>query len=115
MVSIGSRTTASEELPVSRRVLAPAAILLVGMSACGSDALPARQVAASAEKALEQETGVRPDVTCPKELEAEVGATARCTLTAAGDPTEYGVTVTVMSIDGDTPDLQVEVDPEPSG
>jgi hypothetical protein len=100
---------------VSRRFLVPAALLLVGLTACGSDALPARQVAASAEKALERQTGFRPDVTCPKPLEAKVGAKARCTLTAAGDPTEYGVTVTVRSIDGDTPDLQVEVDSEPSG
>ena len=98
-----------------RRVLVPAALLLVGVSACGSDALPARQVAASAEKALERQTGVRPDVTCPKPLAAKVGATARCTLTPAGDPTTYGVTITVMSISGPTPNLQVEVDPEPKG
>jgi hypothetical protein len=89
-------------------------ILLAGVSACGSDALPARQVAASAEKALERQTGVRPDITCPKELAAKVGATARCTLTAAGDSTEYGVTITVTSIKGNTPNLQVEVDSEPS-
>jgi hypothetical protein len=95
------------------RLLVPAALLLAGLSACGSDALPATQVAASAEKALEQPTGFRPDIACPKELAAKVGATTRCTLTAAGDPTEYGVTV--MSVDGDTPDLQVEVDEEPAG
>jgi hypothetical protein len=101
---------------VSRcRLLVPAMLLLVGLSACGSDPVPAAQVAASAEKALERQIGVRPDITCPKDLEAKVGASTRCTLTAAGDPAEYGVTVTVTSIDGTTPDLQVEVDQEPAG
>jgi hypothetical protein len=101
---------------VSRlRLLAPAALVLVGLSACGSDPVPAAQVAASAEKALERQIGVRPDITCPKGVEAKVGATTRCTLTAAGDPTKYGVTVTVTSVDGDSPDLQVEVDKEPAG
>jgi hypothetical protein len=100
---------------VSRRLLVPAALLLAGLSACGSDALSAAQVAASAEQALEEETGVRPHITCPKELAAEVGAHTRCTLTAGGDPTRYGVTVTVLSVDGDTPDLQVQVDEEPAG
>jgi hypothetical protein len=101
---------------VSRcRLLAPAALLLAGLSACGADPVPAAQVAASAEKALERQIGIRPDITCPKELEAKVGASTRCTLTAAGDPTKYGVTVTVTSVDGDSPDLQVKVDEEPAG
>jgi hypothetical protein len=101
---------------VSRcRLLAPAVLLLAVLSACGPDPLPAAQVAASAEKALQRQIGVRPDITCPKELEAKVGATTRCTLTAGGDPTKYGVTVTVTSVDGDSPDLQVEVDKQPEG
>jgi hypothetical protein len=100
---------------VPRRLLVPVALLAV-LSACGShDALTASQVATSAEKALEQKTGFRPDITCPKELAATVGASTRCTLTAGGDPTKYGVTVTVMSVDGDTPDLKVEVDEKPLG
>jgi hypothetical protein len=101
---------------VSRRLLAPTALLLAALCACGSDAaLSAGQVATSAEKALERKIGVRPDITCPKELAAKVGATTRCTLTAPGDPTEYGVTVKVTSVDGETPDIQVQVDDEPAG
>jgi hypothetical protein len=106
---------------VPRRLLVPAALLLATLllatlSACGShEALTAAQVATSAEKALQRETGFRPDITCPKELTATVGAHTRCTLTAAGDPTKYGVTVTVLSVDGDTPDLKVQVDEKPMG
>jgi hypothetical protein len=101
---------------VPRRLLVPAALLLASLPACGShDALTAVQVAGSAEKALQRETGFRPDITCPKDLAATVGAHTRCTLTAAGDPTKYGVTVTVVKVDGDTPDLKVEVDKEPLG
>ena len=93
-----------------------AAALLAALSACGShQALTAAQVATSAEKALQRETGFRPDVTCPKELAATVGASTRCTLTAGGDPTKFGVTVTVMSVDRDTPQLEVEVDEKPLG
>ena len=34
---------------------------------------------------------------------------------AGDDPTEYGVTVTVTSVDGDTVNFDVEVDDEPRG
>ena len=101
---------------MSRRLLVPAALLVAALAACGSDdALTAKQVATSAEKALEREIGIRPNITCPKELAAKVGAHTRCTLTAPGDTTEYGVTVTVKSVDGATPDLQVQVDEAPAG
>ena len=63
--------------------------------------------------ALEQEVGVRPDVSCPEDLPAEVGAEARCTLTVEGDEGEYGVTVTVSSVEGDTAQFDVQVDTEP--
>jgi len=100
---------------VSRRLLVPAVLLLAGLAACGTDTLSAAQVASSAEKALEKQTGFRPDVSCPKELSAEVGAHMRCTLTAGDDPTTYGLTVTVTSVDGDTPDLKLQVDQQPAG
>jgi len=101
---------------VSRRLLVPAALLLAALPACGStDALTAEQVAGSAEKALEHKIGIRPDISCPKDLAAKVGAKTRCTLTAPGDSTKYGVTVTVTSVDGESPDLKVQVDQEPAG
>jgi hypothetical protein len=93
------------------RMLVVAPILL---AACSSTAvLTADTVATSAEDALENQIGVRPSITCPDDVEAEVGAKARCTLTGGDDPTEYGVTVTVTSVEGDNATFDVEVDQEP--
>jgi hypothetical protein len=98
---------------VSRRLLvtlgAGAALTLTG---CGAGALSAEEVATTAEDALEQEVGTRPDISCPDGLPKEEGASTRCTLTAGDDPVEYGVTVTVTDTDGDT-SLGVTVDDEP--
>ena len=96
-------------------VLVP--LLLLGAVACGSDVqvLSAQTVASRAEDALEKKVGVRPDISCPKDLVAKVGATEDCTLTAGGDPTEYGVTVTVTSVDDGDTKFDVEVDSRPKG
>ena len=96
------------------RLLLAAPFLLAGLAACGSGALAADDVANGAEDALEAEVGARPDVSCPDDLDAEVGAEARCTLTVDGDDKEYGVTVTVTSVEGDTANFDVQVDEEPA-
>jgi hypothetical protein len=88
---------------------------LLCLAACGASSLSAEDVATGAEDALEETVGERPDITCPEDLPAEVGAETRCTLTAGGDPTEYGVTVTVTSVEGDTANFDVQVDAEPQG
>jgi hypothetical protein len=105
---------------VSRRLrlLLAAPLLALALAACGSDesdraTLAAEDVAEGAEEALEAQIGARPDISCPDDLAAEVGATTRCTLAVEGDPEEYGVTVTVTSVDGDTADFGIEVDEEP--
>ncbi len=96
-----------------RRALLVLPVLLA--TACGgSGALSAEEVATRAEDSLEAQVGTRPDITCPDELPAEVGAEARCTLTVDGDPAEYGVTVTITSVDGDTAAFDVVVDDQPS-
>jgi hypothetical protein len=100
-------------VPRLLRLLAATPLLVAGLAACGSSALSADSVADGAEKALEEQVGVRTEISCPEDLEAEVGAEGRCTLTAGGDPAEYGVTVTVTSVDGDSPTFQVEIDEEP--
>jgi hypothetical protein len=102
---------------VSRRLrlLAAAPLLAVGLAACGSGSLAADEVATGAEDALEKQVGARPDISCPADLKAEVGAEAHCTLTAGEDPTEYGVTVTVTSVDGNTANFDVQVDDQPAG
>jgi hypothetical protein len=97
-----------------RRALLVLPVLLA--AACGgSGALPAEEVATRAEDSLEEQAGTRPDITCPDELPAEVGSEMRCTLTVDGDPAEYGVTVTVTSVEGDTANFDVQVDEQPQG
>jgi hypothetical protein len=94
-------------------MLAATPLLLVGLSACGANVLPADSAAESAEDSLEEQFGVRPDISCPEDLEAEVGAEARCVLTGGDDPTEYGVTITVTSVADGNADFDVQVDEQP--
>jgi len=58
--------------------------------------------------AFEAELGFRPDVSCPEDVEAEVGAEARCT--AAVEGATYGATVTVTAVDDDGAEFDVRVD-----
>ena len=99
-----------------RRLRSPAVVvfLLAGLVACsGNKVLTADTVATSAEDALEEQIGVRPTISCPDDVDAEVGAKTRCTLTAGDDPTEYGVTVTVTSVEGSDATFDVAVDEQP--
>ena len=82
-------------------------VLLVALTAC-ADPLPAGNVAAAVADAFEGELGFRPDVSCPDDLEAEVGAETRCT--AAADGATYGATVTVTAVDDDGAEFDVQVD-----
>jgi hypothetical protein len=102
-------------VPSRLRLLLAAPALLVGLAACGGAVVTAEETADKAEDALEEQIGARPEISCPDDLEAEEGAETRCTLTAGEDPTQYGVTVTVTSVDGDTVNFDVQVDDEPSG
>jgi hypothetical protein len=96
------------------RLLAAVPLLALAVAACSS-LLDADEVADGAEEALEETVGSRPDITCPEDLEATVGAETRCVLTAGDDPTEYGVTVTVTSMENGTAKFDVVVDEEPVG
>ena len=100
-----------------RRPGLPAAVPLLALVlvSCAANVLTAGTVADGAEDALEAEVGARPDVSYPEDLGAEVGAETRCTLSVGHDLDQYGVTVTVTSIDGDTADFDVQVDDEPAG
>ena len=103
---------------MSRRLpqLAIVPVLLIGLSACGGTAtLSSDEVATKAEDALEQQVGTRPDVSCPEDVKAEVGATTRCTLTAGDDPTEYGVSIKVQEVDGNNAKFDIQVDDQPKG
>jgi hypothetical protein len=90
----------------------PAAL---GLAGCGADTLRAEDVARAAEDAFEEESGFRFPITCPEDLAAEVGAETRCVLTREDLGEEYGVSVRVRSVDGDTATFDVEVDHRPQG
>jgi len=96
-----------------RRSVAVAA-LLAGLTACGAGDLSAEDIATKAEDALEKQVGVRPDISCPEDLAAAVGASTRCTFTAGGDPTEYGVQVTVTSVDDEAVRFDVVLEDRPT-
>jgi hypothetical protein len=98
-----------------RPLLAAVPVLLVGLAACGSGTLSSDEVASKAEDALEQQIGVRPTITCPDDVKAEVGAETRCTLTGGDDPTEYGVSIRVTEVDGDNATFDIKVDEQPTG
>ncbi len=95
------------------RLLVAIPLLAVGLAACSASSLAADDVAEAAEEALEAQVGARPDVSCPEDLQAEVGAETRCTLSVDGDPEEYGVTVTVTSVEDETANFDVRVDEQP--
>lgn len=91
------------------------ALLVVGLAGCGTATVPAKTVAGSAADALQKQVGTRPDITCPHDLEAKVGATTRCTLTAEGLDGSYGVTVRVTSVKNGKANFDVQVDDHPQG
>ena len=95
----------------SMRLLA-VVVVAFGLAGC-SDSIPGEVLAADAEDALERQVGFRPDIVCPEEVPAEVGSTTRCVLTAGGDPTEYGATVTVAAIEDGDVVVNVQVDEQP--
>ena len=108
-------------LPRSRRVPpSPALLLAVPLLAAGLGGLRGRLLTPTTSRTgrrtpSRSRSAPAPTSSCPDDLEAEVGAETRCTLTAGDDPTEYGVTVTVTSVEDDTANFDVEVDEHPSG
>ncbi|CAL9458364.1 hypothetical protein SUDANB121_02602 [Nocardiopsis dassonvillei] len=74
--------------------------------------VPADQVAQKSSDALAASVGQTPDgFTCMEGLPAQMGAEIRCNLVDGG--TNYGVTVTVTSVDGDNVGWDVKVDDQP--
>jgi hypothetical protein len=94
---------------VIRRLVVVLPVLVLA-TACGAGTVDKDDVAKAAEDALEQQVGQRPDVSCPEDLEGEVG-----TLTADGVDGTYGVTVTVTKVEGDQASFDFQVDSEPQG
>jgi len=100
-----------------RKTLAAAGSLaaLALLAACsGQAAVPAADVEEQTENELEAQVGQRPDISCPEDLPAEVGATIECELTAEDMAEVYGVTVTVTDVaDDGNVGFDIAVDEEP--
>lgn len=97
-------------------VLVALATVAGGLAACGSPTVRAEDVAAAAEDAFEEESGgIRFPVTCPEDLEAEVGSETRCVLTNTNSNEEFAVLVTVTSVEDDTAQFDFEFGTQPQG
>lgn len=94
-------------------LLAALPVLGAVLAGCGAPTVSADTVATAAADVLEKQVGTRPQVSCPHDLPAKVGAATRCTLTASGLEGSYGVTVTVRSVEGSTAHFDVVVDDRP--
>ncbi|MCW2835711.1 MAG: hypothetical protein JWN68_3664 [Nocardioides sp.] len=97
---------------MQRLLMGPAVLLtMVALTACGANVVEQADVEKSVSDVLTEQVGTAPDaIDCPGDLEAEVGKTMRCTLTAGED--ELGLTVTVTEVDGTDINYDVEVDSE---
>jgi hypothetical protein len=98
-----------------RRLLLAAPLLALGLAGCGAGTLEASTIEEGVADSLEEQVGVRPEISCPEDIPAEEGAETECTLTAGGDPAEYPVSVRVTSVEGDTANFDIEVGDTPTG
>jgi hypothetical protein len=91
---------------VARLATAGGAIMLVATVAgcsAGEKVLDKDYVETTSAKQLaEQVNQPVPDITCPDDMPAKVGAKMTCTLVAQGDTTKYPVYVEVTSVDEET-------------
>lgn len=101
----------------SRRALAAGAALAAALvlPACGPNELEVQPVgtedlAQEVAQRLASEIGYEPEVDCPDELPAEVGATVTCQLTAPNGTLEAVVTVTEVDTETGTVLFDVLVD-----
>jgi hypothetical protein len=101
----------TEGVHVRRVSIAGPAALVLLVAACGGDATVSQDtLEQEVRTSLTQEVGQEPaEVDCPDDLDAEVGATTRCTITA-DDGTRIGSTVRVTEIEGDTARFHIQVD-----
>jgi hypothetical protein len=99
---------------LAARALAIGGLLaIVGCSFSQYRVLDRAEVESKVKTELEAAVGAEArSVSCPDDLKAEVDATTRCSLQAM-DGTEFGVTVTVTSVDGDDVNFDAQVDQTP--
>lgn len=102
-------------------LVAVAALLLGGCNAevsVGSKTIDEAELETAVATQLAEQLGQDPpNIDCPGDLDAEVGATTTCELTAQGEDIVYDVSVTVTAIDEETDraDFDISVADEPQG
>jgi hypothetical protein len=100
------------------RYLAISAIGVAGLflAGCGGSVVPAAEVEGLARQQLAELVGLpveeAPELTCPGDLDAEVGAVVTCTIPLPGGI--YDVAVTVTSVEGGEANLSIVVADEPN-
>ena len=96
-----------------RRALAAAGLavaVVAGASACSS-AVPKDDVAKTINSKLTEQGVAANGVTCPEDLEAEVGKTVRCEFTVDGQPVDAVAKVT--SVQGDQANFDITTEARP--
>ncbi|MDQ2677876.1 MAG: DUF4333 domain-containing protein [Actinomycetota bacterium] len=94
--------------------IATLVIVLAGCSS-GPGTLGRAEVESTAAEQLAAtvESDVVPDISCPGDLEAEVGAAFVCELSVEGDDAVYEVDIEVTEMDGDRAHFDIQVADEP--
>ncbi len=88
-------------------LLAAVPALVLGLAGCGST-IEENELETQAAAALEPQVGVRPEVDCPEDLEAEVDATTECTASIPDTGEEVRIKITVTSVEGDQAQFDIE-------
>lgn len=101
-----------------RRVIVAAGLAgSLVLSACGGSAsvevgestVSASEIESGATKQLTKEVGQAPEsIDCPSDLEAKVGESETCTLTAPGGQ-KYDMNVTISSVSEDDQSVQYQI------
>ncbi|MFB9838576.1 DUF4333 domain-containing protein [Actinoallomurus acaciae] len=102
-------------MSMGRPLLAAGMMLIAGcgFSAGAGKSVDRSDVEQQVADRLSATVGQKPTaVTCPGDLKAKKGAKMRCRLEAS-DGTNYGVTVTVTSVDDGRADFRIQVDDKP--
>ena len=97
---------------ISRKLMAlPVGLAVAALAACsGTSTISGEELAESAEDALEEEIGERPDIDCGEDdIEPEEGMEVTCVLSDPASGTEYDTTITFTSADGDDWDFDIQV------
>lgn len=83
---------------------------LLALAGCGAGAIDQADLEANISEQLAEETGeAAPDISCPGDLKAEVGATTECQLSVEGDDTTFPVAVEVTKVEDGVASYSVEV------